>query len=59
MCSLESGYGSFQRCVNLGVWKQWAGIALGKGKPFPDKLHAWGVTTHHDLTIEIYDQVTL
>lgn len=53
MCSLEGGYGLFQKYVNLGAQKQWAGIKAELSLLLK-KLHGWSVTTHHDQ-LGVYD----
>lgn len=57
MCSLEGGYGLFQKYVNLGAQKQWAGIKAELSLLLK-KLYGWSVTTHHDQ-LGVYDQLIL
>lgn len=45
----------FQRCVNLDALEKWIGLLLGKDKKINlllKKVHAWGMTPHHDLLVK-------
>lgn len=50
VCSLEGGYGLFQRNVILDAQKQQVGLLTATISPLK-KFEAWGMTTHHDLPV--------